>query len=370
MRRRFWTSAAAVALAVTLSSCGGGGGSTPTPTPTAVTPTPPVTDHWASVKAELNAFSVSNAAIIVGNASGVRLRYEKGAFKLTDSHFIASSSKMMAGLTILKMIDDGQMTLADHPQKYLPYWTSSAADPRSAVTLAQLLAFTSGFDRFDTNSACTTNAAATLQSCAQDYYTKGLTYAPGTNFAYGSAHLEVAGAMAEIAGGKPFAQLYRDKVAAPLGIGTVTGFTYPSAANPLIAGGGVSTGEDYAKMLEGVLTNRLLSTTGMTTFKSDQTAAVTFAYRPGATTTSAADWHYAAASWVECDFKPFDSRCATNPTISSPGLFGWTPWIDFGNGYYAVIAMEGPNTVDSSGMSVALEQRLQPLIVAALAAGG
>jgi CubicO group peptidase (beta-lactamase class C family) len=260
------------------------------------------------------------------------------------------------------------MALGDHPQKYLPYWTASASDPRSAVTLAQLLGFTSGFDRFDTASGCTTNAATTLQACAQDFYTKGLTYAPGTNFAYGSAHLEVAGAMAEIAGGKPFAQLYRDKVAGPLAIGPTSGFTYPSAANPLIAGGGVSTGEEYAKMLGGVFTNQLLSPTGLTTFKTDQTTNVNFAFRPGAT--AGGDWHYAAASWYECDFTPFDSRCAASHIISSPGLFGWTPWIDFDTGYYAVIAMEGPGTGDSSAVSVALEQRLQPMIVAALAAGG
>jgi serine-type D-Ala-D-Ala carboxypeptidase/endopeptidase len=360
----------ALVLAATLTSCGGGGGTpTPTPAPTVAPPTPPpVADNWAAVKTELNNFSVANAGIIVGNASGVRLRYEKGAFKLTDRHFIASSSKMMAGLTILKMIDDGQMALTDNPQKYLPYWTSTASDPRSKVTLAQLLAFTSGFDRLDAPSNCVNNAATTLQACAQDYYNKGLTYAPGTNFAYGSAHLEVAGAMAEIAGGKPFAQLYRDKVANPLAMGAVSGFTYPSAANPLIAGGAVSTGEEYAKMLDGVMTNRLLSTNGLATFKRDQTTNVTFAFRPGASSTT--DWHYAAASWYECDFAPFDARCANAHVISSPGLFGWTPWIDFDNGYYAIITMEGLNTLDSSGVSVALEQRLQPLIVAALAAGG
>jgi hypothetical protein len=32
--------------------------------------------------------------------------------------------------------------------------------------------------------------------------------------------------------------------------------------------------------------------------------------------------------------------------------------------------MEGDNALDSSAISVALEQRLQPLIVAALTAGG
>jgi hypothetical protein len=37
---------------------------------------------------------------------------------------------------------------------------------------------------------------------------------------------------------------------------------------------------------------------------------------------------------------------------------------------HAIIAMEGPNDQDSSVISVAMEQKLQPLIAAAIASGG
>jgi CubicO group peptidase (beta-lactamase class C family) len=276
---------------------------------------------------------------------------------------------MMAGLTILKMIEDGQMSLGDNPQKYLPYWTTSAADPRSRITLAQLLAFTSGFNASDTPSGCISNAATTLQACAQDYYAQGITSTPGANFFYSNGHLEIAGAMAEVAGSKSFSQLYRDKVAVPLGLGPVSGINFPSAANPRIAGGGSSTGDEYAKMLDGVLTGRLLNAASVATFQTDQTATAAFSFRPSATT-QLGDWHYTTASWRECDFSPYDSRCATGKgIISSPGAFGWTPWIDFDNGYYGLIAME-EGAANAANISVQLEQRLQPMIVAALAAGG
>jgi serine-type D-Ala-D-Ala carboxypeptidase/endopeptidase len=353
-----------VAMSIALSGCGGDSGGSAVVTP----PTPTATDKWATVKAELNAFSVPNAALIIGTKTGgVRLRYEKGIFRLTDPHLVASSSKMMAGLTILKMIEDGQMSLADNPQKYLTYWTTSAADPRSRVTLAQLLGFSSGFNQSETAVDCIGNPATTLQACAEVYYNQGITSIPGAAFAYGNGHLEIAGAMAEIAGGKPFSQLFRDKVGTRLSLGPVSAIDFPSAANPRVAGGGKSTGEEYAVMLDAVLSGRALAS--LSTFQGDQTASVNFIYRPPAVP-AVGDWHYAAASWRECDAPAWNAACAASRTVSSPGKFGWTPWIDFDNNYYAIIAMEGDNALDSSVISVALEQRLQPLIVAALAAGG
>jgi serine-type D-Ala-D-Ala carboxypeptidase/endopeptidase len=370
MKHRILKSSVLCALIVSLIGCGGDNGGTTTAAPSApvLSPPPPVADKWAAVKAELNAFSVPNAALIIGTKTGgVRLRYEKGTFKLTDAHLVASASKMMAGLTILKMVEDGQMSLADNPQKYLPYWTTSPSDPRSKITLAQLLAFTSGFNQSETAVDCISNPNTTLQACAQAYYDQGITTSPGSAFVYGNAHLEIAGAMAEIAGSKAFSQLFKDKLSTRLAIGQISAIDFPSAANPRVAGGGKSTGEEYAKMLDAVLGGRALNS--LTTFQTDQTANVSFVFRPSAAT-STGDWHYAAASWRECDAPLWNASCAASFTISSPGKFGWTPWIDFDNNYYAIIAMEGDNALDSSAISVALEQRLQPLILAALAAGG
>jgi serine-type D-Ala-D-Ala carboxypeptidase/endopeptidase len=366
--------AAALGLVLWTSGCGPEAAAPATPVPVAPAPAPapaptppPVTDKWAAVKAALDGFSVANAGVIIGTTSGVQLRYVKGNFKLADTHLVASASKMMAGLTILKMIEDGQMSLTDTPQKYLTYWTANPGDLRSKVTLAQLLAFTSGFNQSETAIDCIGDPNTTLQACARVYYDQGISTTPGTSFVYGNGHLEIAGAMAEIAGGKAFSQLFRDKVANRLAIGPISGITFPSAANPRVAGGGTSTGEEYAKMLEAVLAGRALAS--LATFQADQTAAVSFLFRPQAATATG-DWHYAAASWRECDAPNFNASCAATKIISSPGKFGWTPWIDFDSGYYAIITMEGASDQDSSVISVALEQKLQPLIVAALAAGG
>jgi hypothetical protein len=74
------------------------------------------------------------------------------------------------------------------------------------------------------------------------------------------------------------------------------------------------------------------------------------------------EFHYGLSAWLECP--PPASDCAV---LSSPGAFGFTPWVDRAGGYYAMIAMEV--TDSQSGIvkfSVDLAQQLKPLIRAAL----
>jgi hypothetical protein len=53
--------------------------------------------------------------------------------------------------------------------------------------------------------------------------------------------------------------------------------------------------------------------------------------------------------------------------LSSPGAFGFTPWVDRDGGYYAIIGMEIDNSQTGIvNFSVALAQELKPLIRDAL----
>jgi CubicO group peptidase (beta-lactamase class C family) len=212
-------------------------------------------------------------------------RYQKGNFSSTAITLIASATKMLTGVTILRLVEAGRTSLSDNPQKYLSYWTSGPADPRSRVTLQQLLSFTSGFNAGeDDRDTCIFDGGTTIAACARSYYEAGLQSTPGSAFSHGPAHLQIAGAMAEAATGLP------------------------------------------------VL------------------------YAPDAVITSG-QWHCALASWRKCDTPTFTSQCATQRLVSSPGAFGWTPWIDYDRGYWAVIGMP-----DEASNGVALEQQLQPLI--------
>lgn len=71
---------------------------------------------------------------------------------------------------------------------------------------------------------------------------------------------------------------------------------------------------------------------------------------------------YGLTAWLECDTPA--TGCAV---ISSPGAFGFTPWIDRDTGYYAII---GTLNTNSSGKvvkaSIDAAQALKPAIRTAL----
>lgn len=71
-------------------------------------------------------------------------------------------------------------------------------------------------------------------------------------------------------------------------------------------------------------------------------------------------FRYGLTAWLECSTPA--SGCAA---ISSPGTYGFTPWLDRDLGYYAILGME----LDEAGagsFAVPLQQALKPAIAAAL----
>ena len=55
--------------------------------------------------------------------------------------------------------------------------------------------------------------------------------------------------------------------------------------------------------------------------------------------------------------------------LSSPGAYGFTPWIDREHGYYAILGMElEPSDEGVVGFAVALQQKLKALVPAMLRA--
>jgi len=92
-------------------------------------------------------------------------------------------------------VDEGALALSDSPQRYLTWWTSDATDPRSRVTLEQLLSFTSGLSGGDglalgdEGVPCIEDANTTLEACAQNSYEGYFSFEPGSAFFYGPTHL-------------------------------------------------------------------------------------------------------------------------------------------------------------------------------------
>ncbi|ADM10699.1 hypothetical protein PB2503_13309 [Parvularcula bermudensis HTCC2503] len=307
----------------------------------------------------IEAAPMRDVAVIIGSPEGRLFSYEKGKARLSAPYRSASAAKLLSALTLYRLVEDGTLSLSDSPQRYLPYWTDAPSDPRSQVTLEQLLSFTSGFNARPGARGCIRRKETTLAACARRFYEEGLSTSPGEAFSYGPAHLQIAAAMAEAATGKPFRQLFLDTLIRPQGLSAATDFVSPSGRNPRASGGAVVTGEDYERLLRALLAGDLIE--DIDRFIAPRTLGAVTAYSPAAG--AAPGWAYALGAWTECDAPAFTRNCAEAVTLSSPGAFGFVPWIDFGHGYYGLILMEKliVGFRPAALAAVELEQSLQPL---------
>ncbi|MEM1391447.1 MAG: serine hydrolase domain-containing protein [Pseudomonadota bacterium] len=353
-------SAACFGSVLGLGACSGG--SSPPATPAVAAPLAPQTPNldFSDVQAAVDASSIEDMAIMVGDQTGVLFRYEKGTFTTDQAVSIASASKMAFGLLIWDMVDSGDLSRDDTPQNYIDFWTDIAGDGRSEITLEQLMGFTSGFNNPPDDAGCIGLGTISLSDCVEDIYNDGLDTLAGEVFYYGPEHMQIAALMAVEATGMTSADLLQERLVGPFGLSAATRYPAAQGDNPRYSGAMISTAEDYALWLTAILDGRLISDTPG--YLEDRTANVTFGFRPAGLDTL--DWHYGFGFWKECDDLSYTAACDSNPTISSPGAFGFTPWIDFNSGYWGIIAMEEAriNGRSAASVSVELEQELQPLI--------
>jgi len=192
----------------------------------------------------------------------------------------------------------------------------------------KFLTFRSGYTNF---SACLPNQ--TIGNCAT-FLTNGVhSNVTDGRFYYDGGHMQ---AHASLIGLGP---LDNAGFAAEVGsqIGTDIGLHY---SQPQPAGGGVSTASDYArflrKLLDGSLAMaNLLGTNAVCT--NPTTCPTGDALSTPIPTNES--WHYSIGHWVE------DDPVVGDGAFSSPGAFGFYPWIDAGRSTYGILARR----VDSGG---------------------
>lgn len=280
--------------------------------------------------------------------------------------FIASASKLLFGTTVWLLVEDQVFAPATEVNTVLDFWSRDSRDPRSQVTLENLLAFTSGFNGTSEQTGCIGNISFSLQQCVQEIYGGGLDTPPGQSFNYGNEHMQVAALMVARARGRSVDSVMRDRLLAPLGVSGETRYTVGAGDNPTYSGGMRSTGEDYGLVLSAILKGDLFK--DRAGFLADRVGSRPMRTVPPAVGSHRQAWRYGWGFWKECVGAVYLPACENAPVISSAGAFGFTPWIDFRRGYWAVIVMEEPlnRGYDPAERSLALEQEIQPLIAAAL----
>jgi hypothetical protein len=104
-----------------------------------------------------------------------------------------------------------------------------------------------------------------------------------------------------------------------------------SFGQPQLAGGGRSSAGDYAVFLRKLLGDQL-EMSALLGSHAVCTNPATCSTAVSTPITSGVDWHYSIGHWVE------DDAASGDGAFSSPGAFGFYPWLDAGKTHYGIIA--------------------------------
>lgn len=300
----------------------------------------------AEMQSFVQTYSLDGASLRVNKAGNVVYRRAFGNYTLGTRVRIASASKWLSALTIARVVEKGQLRWSDTVGQYFP----NVEPAKRAITLEQLFSHTSGLPGGD--DFCMSNPLYTLETCANRILTSTMIGTPGKVFSYGGNSMQVAGRMAELATGKAWDDIFIAEMTTPLNLGATDFATsstepgYVRTDNPRIAGGVRSTLEDYGKVVDMVLAygcldlridggclpgRRFLSRATIDFMARDRTVGTVDISRPPTST----GFGYGLGQWID----------PSSPLIvSSPGAFGFTPWVDRNTQVAGVFLVDDVNT--------------------------
>ena len=298
---------------------------------------------------------LNGAGLIVVDADdGVVHEGYWGEFSADRISLVASSSKMITAGVLLRLQDDGLLDI-DAPVADIAELGAGNPD----ITPAQLLSNSSGLVGLGPNPAYTPYVCQFLpngdiEDCGAAVFETldddGDIVPPDTEFRYGGAQWQVAGAVAETVSGMTWAELIDEIYVEPCGLEALgfnnhftqigSGFDYPvdfggdpsiliATDNPNMEGGAYVTTGDYAKLLLMHLRggmcgdNQVLSQDALDAMHADRIAA---AYDGSAGDGTG----YGMGWWVDRE----------TGLISDGGAYGSVPWLDLDEGYGAYLVIE------------------------------
>lgn len=156
-------------------------------------------------------------------AAGIREAENKAPVTPETVFRIASMTKSFTAMAILKLRDDGKLSLDDPASKYvpelaaLPYPTSDSP----AITIRHLLTHSEGFPE---DNPWGDRQLAQSDETVRAWMKAGIPFstAPGTAFEYSNYGFAILGQIIAKASGKPYADYVRDNILRPLGMNAST----------------------------------------------------------------------------------------------------------------------------------------------------
>ena len=313
---------------------------------------------FTAVTAEMQqlmaADGISDSAVLIGSAQGIWFKQYNGGFGDATVIPLASASKLLAGIRVLQLADQGVVNLdaavTDHLSGPDYPWSVDA----QGITLRQMFSHTAGYGDDSANPALSDRGITLLESAqriatnAQNSIPQNFTPA-GSKFAYGGISMQIGGAVAQAASAMDWQRGWKEDIGEPMCINSIDWQGLGPTLNYHIGGGAQSSLEDYARVLSMIVADgvgngtRILSPSAIDTLRQSQIGNAAIAYvPPGATGLD----DYSFGAWIE----PLPTSVSTDaPVIHSIGAFGYAPWVDFSNQTFGIIMVFAPNAGNGVG---------------------
>lgn len=280
--------------------------------------------------------------LLLQSANGKYFEFNRGHSTADTLYQSASTSKLVTATVIMRLTEQGKLSLREHPQDYIKGWPNSGT--LSHIQLRELLSFISGLENAP---LCLNLGNASFEDCAL----RTLSFNPdaptsGNRFHYSSAHLQIAGLMTVKATGLGSWQAVFDDFRQQTGLFEHSQYDLPSLQNPRLAGGMHWTAREYLAFLDALYHGRIISPSSLSMMTTNQTAGSLTSYSP-ALKRIGKDWPYGYGLWIECE--PDKQDCSGPQRISSPGAYGAYPFMDFRYGYTGLLARQGKPGTFSKG---------------------
>lgn len=289
------------------------------------------------------------ASLLVAKDGKVVYKQHFGSYDDSTVVPIASASKWLSAAVVMTLVDDSLIALDDPVSKYFPQFTGEKA----GMTIRQMFSHTAGITEatgerqlwnYDISMSDYAIAAATTEG--------NMAGPPGSGIRYASTSMQIVGAIAEKVTGKSWNQLFKERIGDPCEMTDTTYVRTPGTgsgrsmqellaptSNPMLAAGAKSSLHDYSNFLDmlfdGGMFNgkRVLSEASVREMQNDQ--AVGQSLLRASNDRMGRNSSYGLGEWV--DVKAADGRTIQ---VSSPGAWGFRPWINLDKNVYAVFLMQ------------------------------
>ncbi len=248
---------------------------------------------------------------------------------------IGSSSKWLTAALVMSFVDQGKISLEDKVSTYLPIFSKYS---KGFITIRHCISHLTGIeaDALNKSDFSSKRKYASLEEEVNEFASKReIQSNPGLAFRYSNIGFNIAGRILEVVTRRSFEQLMQEKITRPLMMRN-TSFSSFSAVNP--SGGAVSSGLDLMNFLSMLLNKgmfngkRILSENAITEMMKPQTTPAMIQYAPPAL----AGANYGLGAWI------LETNIEGRATVvSSPGLYGCWPQIDYCRGMASVFLTKG-----------------------------